>query len=393
MARKKNKSIVSALMFVVICVGIIGYTLVSGTGSGEGKENVAVASNKGEAEKEKDNTQTPKNNENKKDEVKEDTKKVNQEETKKDEQKPVEKEEAKEEKKEDNKEEENKEETSKTESVQLNNNTKNDDGKINSTIEKSTAKTETDKKYPNVEKVVYNPFNNVIVIDPGHGYKSNLEKEPNAPGSTKMKIKDGGGATGAFTGVPEYVVAMQVSMKLKAKLEDLGYRVVLTKTKHEEIPGNVARAMVGNREGAALVLRMHADAYEKESANGATMLAPVLTEYTAAIYDESKRCAPFLINSMVAEAGMYNRGVKYRKDITGFNWSKVPVVLVEMGFMSNEKEDRLLVTDEYQEKIATGLAKGIMKALPIKDKEGSEEKEDDDISELEETKDGDEKSE
>ena len=95
------------------------------------------------------------------------------------------------------------------------------------------------------------------------------------------------------------------------------------------------------------------------------MLIPDLTEHTAAIYDESKRCGKILIDNMVQEAGMYNRGLKPRTDITGFNWSKVPVVLVEMGFLSNENEDKLLNTKEYQNKIVTGLVRGIIQALPI----------------------------
>lgn len=49
--------------------------------------------------------------------------------------------------------------------------------------------------------------------------------------------------------------------------------------------------------------------------------------------------------------------------MTGFNWSKVPVVLVEMGFMSNPTEDKLLNDDSYQNKLAQGLSDGIMKAL------------------------------
>ena len=60
---------------------------------------------------------------------------------------------------------------------------------------------------------------------------------------------------------------------------------------------------------------------------------------------------------------MYNRGVIERSDLTGFNWSKVPVVLIEMGFLSNPEEDNLLNSDSYQEKLAQGLYKGILKAL------------------------------
>ena len=56
---------------------------------------------------------------------------------------------------------------------------------------------------------------------------------------------------------------------------------------------------------------------------------------------------------------MKNRGVIERDDITGFNWSTVPVVLVEMGFLSNSDEDKLLSSNDYQEKISDALTKGI----------------------------------
>lgn len=50
-------------------------------------------------------------------------------------------------------------------------------------------------------------------------------------------------------------------------------------------------------------------------------------------------------------------------DMTGFNWLKVLVVLVEMGFLSNVKEDRLLNTEEYRTKIVSGLTEGVKKAI------------------------------
>ena len=60
---------------------------------------------------------------------------------------------------------------------------------------------------------------------------------------------------------------------------------------------------------------------------------------------------------------MNDRGVVERDDMTGFNWSKVPVILVEMGFLSNRSEDQMLSTGAYQDKLAKGLADGIEAAL------------------------------
>jgi len=50
-------------------------------------------------------------------------------------------------------------------------------------------------------------------------------------------------------------------------------------------------------------------------------------------------------------------------DLSGFNWSTVPTVLVECGFLSNPVEDRLLASPHYQDKLATGIADGVMAYL------------------------------
>ncbi len=61
--------------------------------------------------------------------------------------------------------------------------------------------------------------------------------------------------------------------------------------------------------------------------------------------------------------GAKNRGVSYRDDLTGTNWSTITNTLVEMGFMSNAEEDRKLSTSEYQNKIVNGIVNGINRYL------------------------------
>ncbi|AWI03759.1 N-acetylmuramoyl-L-alanine amidase family protein [Clostridium drakei] len=204
----------------------------------------------------------------------------------------------------------------------------------------------------------------IIVIDPGHADRSNLEKEPLAPGSSEMKIKDGGGAEGVVTKTPEYSVNMSVSMKLKALLESEGYIVKMTKTKISESLGNVERAEIGNKENADLVIRIHADSSDSSKVSGASMLVPEpINEDTRNISEKSMYYGKTILNALVSEVGMNDRGVVQRNDMTGFNWSKVPVVLVEMGFLSNAQEDKLLCSDEYQNKLAQGLCHGIKLAI------------------------------
>lgn len=206
--------------------------------------------------------------------------------------------------------------------------------------------------------------NKVIVIDPGHANRSNLEKEPLAPGSSEMKIKDGGGAQGIVTKTPEYKINMNVAVKLKSLLEGKGYTVVMTKTQDSQSLGNVERANIWNAANAALVLRIHADSSDNNSAKGASMLVPSpINDNTKAIYAASKSYGKTVLDTLTKEVGMKNRGVTEHADMTGFNWSKVPVILVEMGFLSNADEDKLLSNDEYENKIAKALADGIAAAV------------------------------
>lgn len=207
-------------------------------------------------------------------------------------------------------------------------------------------------------------INKVIVIDPGHANRSNLEKEPQAPNSSVMKIKDGGGAQGVITRNPEYLINMQVSLKLKELLEQRGYTVKMTKTDNSQSLGNVERAEIWNRENADLAIRIHADSSNDSSIKGASMLVPTaINENTRAIFNRSKECGQTILDTVTSEVGMINRGVVQRNDMTGFNWSKVPVVLIEIGFLSNAEEDKLLGAEEYQNKIALALADGISKVI------------------------------
>lgn len=206
--------------------------------------------------------------------------------------------------------------------------------------------------------------NKIIVIDPGHGKGSNLEKEQISPESSELKIKDGGGAEGKVTGTPEYVVNMKVALKLKKDLEEKGFNVILTKEEINMSLGNIERAEVGNKANASLVIRIHADSVDNSSAKGASMLVPaIINKNTKAIYNDSNRYGQVILDTLTSEVGMKNRGVVQRDDMTGFNWSTVPVVLVEMGFLSNPEEDKLLNTEDYQFKISKALSDGINSAL------------------------------
>jgi N-acetylmuramoyl-L-alanine amidase len=200
----------------------------------------------------------------------------------------------------------------------------------------------------------------IIVIDPGHGPKVNNDLEPISPDSTIMKRKYGTGAVGNVTGTMEREINLNVSLMLKDLLEKDGFVIIMTRTNHDAILSNIERVNIANDINADLMIRVHSDSHNDTSIHGASMLIPGEVGYATPIVETSQKYGEIILNTLVDEIGMANRGVITRTDQTGFNWAKIPIITVEMGFLSNPEEDKLLSTPDYQEKLAYALYKGIL---------------------------------
>jgi N-acetylmuramoyl-L-alanine amidase len=204
----------------------------------------------------------------------------------------------------------------------------------------------------------------LICLDPGHGTPPAIGRqvEPIGPGSSRLKIKDGGGAP------DEARVVLAIAWKTRAELVRRGYRVAMTRTGpwiRIGTGGNIARAQFCNRRHAALMLRIHADGSTDRATNGVSTLYPALRGgWTDDVYAPSRRAARLLQHSVVAATGAADRGLVARPDLTGFNWANVPAVLVETGFVTNPREAALLHSPPYQRRVARGLASGVAAAVP-----------------------------
>jgi N-acetylmuramoyl-L-alanine amidase len=205
----------------------------------------------------------------------------------------------------------------------------------------------------------------VVVIDPGHDLRANPQTEPIGPGSATRKIKDGGGTHGVVTGIREADLVLDVSLRLRAILQRAGIRVVMTRTRTARTSmGNVARARIANKSGAALFLRVHADGHPRSAVRGTHTLVPSLRRgWTDDVYRPSRRAAIAVQDELVEALGFPNRGIEERSDFTGFNWSDVPAILVEMGFMTNPVEDRALARPVIRARAALGLCRGTLRFL------------------------------
>jgi N-acetylmuramoyl-L-alanine amidase len=200
-----------------------------------------------------------------------------------------------------------------------------------------------------------------IVVDPGHDARPNAATEPIGPGSRRRKIKDGGGTSGVATGVPEHRLNLRIALLLRDELERRGYCVTMTRTTSSgRSMGNVARARIANRARAALFVRIHADGSTDRSRHGTSTLYPAPhAGWTDDVLPESQTAARLLQRELVRALGSRDLGTTARSDLTGFNWSDVPVVLAEVGFMSNAAEDRRLASPSYQRRAARGIANGV----------------------------------
>ena len=201
-----------------------------------------------------------------------------------------------------------------------------------------------------------------VAIDPGHqgSWVDMSELEPNGPGSSEMKAKASTGTQGSFSGKKEYELNLEISLLLRDILEERGYRVVMTREDHDTAISNAERAEKAWQEGGDVYVRIHANGSDSSSVQGALAMVPSSSNpYVGDLAADSYLLGECILDAYCRTASFQNLGIQYYDNMSGINWSRIPVMILEMGFMTNQSDDLRMADEAVQPLMAEGIANGI----------------------------------
>lgn len=198
----------------------------------------------------------------------------------------------------------------------------------------------------------------VICVDAAHGIFAQNFKENIAPGVNVWKDGFKEGTRGSMT--TEDDVTLGVALLLKEKLEAKGATVLMTRTDASTDLSNATRAKFANNNSADICIKLHADATQ-EGGSGMTALVPG-NKYikNKTMLSKSKILGKAVLNGAVSKTGAARRGVYQTSEMAGFNWSKIPVMILELGYMTNVQDEIKLSDYNYRSQIADGIVEGII---------------------------------
>ena len=174
----------------------------------------------------------------------------------------------------------------------------------------------------------------------------------------------GGSDTGAIgpTGVTEKGVTLRVAKALQKLLQAEGATVLMTRAEDTEVSPKKANASdveelqarcdVGNDGNADIFVSMHMDSFTNSTPSGTT--GYYYSKGSAA----SQRLAQYVSEGVVTSLGTGNRGNK-SCNFYVVKHTDMPATLVEMAFISNDREERLMNSEEGISKAAEGILNGL----------------------------------
>ncbi|MGB9886711.1 MAG: N-acetylmuramoyl-L-alanine amidase [Moorellales bacterium] len=173
-----------------------------------------------------------------------------------------------------------------------------------------------------------------LVLDPGHG-----GKDPGAVGKT---------------GLQEKTVNLDVALELAARMRARGYEVWLTRSADQYVPLK-DRVALANEVQAYLLLSLHVN-------SSASATNAYLSAHVRDLGGPAERIARILLSTLAATTGWPDGGV-FVNNFFLLRESKVPALLLEMGFISNPSQEEWLARSENRKLVAEALREGLEKAL------------------------------
>ncbi|PLS03281.1 N-acetylmuramoyl-L-alanine amidase [Neobacillus cucumis] len=168
-----------------------------------------------------------------------------------------------------------------------------------------------------------------IVLDPGHGGKDN--------------------GTKSIAGTPEKSLNLPTVEVVKQKLENAGAQVILTRTNDTYIP-LAQRANVSNQNHADAFISFHYNWSNDPSVNG------IINFY---YQKSSNTLATAILNQVAKETKLTNLGTRFNNlDVLRNN--KQPATLLELGFLSNQHDDAIVESSNYNHNVAQGIYLGLL---------------------------------
>lgn len=225
------------------------------------------------------------------------------------------------------------------------------------------------QEIPEVEKNPEGRLSGITVcVDPGHQGVAIGIKEPMGPGLSGYHTTTNGMAQGIFTRRYESVVVLEIGMKLRNALLSEGADVIMTRVDQNTPVSNVERAEIANGSNSDLFIRLHCDTSTQKTKNGIHVYIPMSSDYALAVADKAtyKTYGDALLNALFEATGVTSGSVRQGNGYVANNWAKMPSFLVELGYMSNVREDILLSDPGYQDRLIEGMVNGLVEVARIR---------------------------
>jgi len=175
----------------------------------------------------------------------------------------------------------------------------------------------------------------LVVIDAGHGGR--------APGAVSPNLR-----------LQEKDLTLDTAQRLEKLLKESGFDTYMTRESDVDV-GLSDRANAANVRNAAVFVSIHYNAHPSDPGVKGVQVLYYGNDPTR----DNKRFAQIMMEEMCAELGAPDRGVVNRPNLVVIRDTKMPAVLVEVGFLTNPEEELLASTASYRQKAAQAIFNGI----------------------------------